>query len=339
MIGRIMPRAYRKPQPISYEVKELRMRDSLVESAPWECAIAQPDAVYWLPRPGNARLRVARWEPQGPARGTVLVVHGRAEFIEKYVELASELQQRGWRVLVLDLRGHGHSTRPLANPRKGHAADFALWIDDLRAVIDSARAAGWPPVWGIGHSMGGQLLLRLLLQSPNILQAVALTSPMCAINLGPLPEMVGRAIAEAACRAGFSTAYGPGQSDDDVGVASFAGNRLTSDATRFAQTQMLLKADPSLALGGVTYGWLRAAFRSMQTTRRAATADLVLPMHIANATLDQVVRPHAADILARRLPNCSLSHHAGQHELLKEQDAIRAEVWRAFDSLIARAGL
>ncbi|HZY52693.1 MAG TPA: hypothetical protein VFE73_05605, partial [Reyranella sp.] len=57
------------------------------------------DRYGWLAVPG-ARLRYACWNASGTAtRGTVVVLTGRAEFIEKYAtEVVGELLGRGYAV-------------------------------------------------------------------------------------------------------------------------------------------------------------------------------------------------------------------------------------------------
>ena len=46
-------------------------------------------------------------------RGTVVVLGGRAEFIEKYFEVIGELLARDFAVAALDWRGQGGSARRL----------------------------------------------------------------------------------------------------------------------------------------------------------------------------------------------------------------------------------
>ena len=51
--------------------------------------------------------------PERP-RGTVVLLTGRGEFIEKYAtEVVGELLERGFAVVALDWRGQGLSDRPL----------------------------------------------------------------------------------------------------------------------------------------------------------------------------------------------------------------------------------
>jgi lysophospholipase len=86
--------------------------------------------------PDGVELRFARWPAgDGKRKGTVCVFPGRAEMIEKYFEVVSELRARGFAVAVLDWRGQGGSTRMLADPRKGHVEDFAEYQIDLDAFM------------------------------------------------------------------------------------------------------------------------------------------------------------------------------------------------------------
>ena len=52
----------------------------------------------WLTAKDGTRLRVARWVPASPLRGTVLLLNGRKEFIEKYFEAIGDLLARDFAV-------------------------------------------------------------------------------------------------------------------------------------------------------------------------------------------------------------------------------------------------
>ena len=57
--------------------------------------------------PDGVNLRFARWAPPPGRKGTVLVLQGRAEFIEKYFETVRDLRARGFAVVTFDWRGQG----------------------------------------------------------------------------------------------------------------------------------------------------------------------------------------------------------------------------------------
>ena len=100
------------------------------------------DRYGWLAAPG-ARLRYACWNASGTtARGTVVVLTGRAEFIEKYAtEVVGELLGRGYAVIALDWRGQGLSDRPLPQEHDaGHIDRFETYVADLKLFLDSIVA-------------------------------------------------------------------------------------------------------------------------------------------------------------------------------------------------------
>ncbi len=112
----------------------------------------------FLDLPDGVRLRLAHWPPPATPRATVLLLHGRTEFNEKYDETAGDLIALGFDVWSFDWRGQGLSTRVLEDRQKGHIADYDLLADDLKAVIahigGEAGGAGRHIVL-LAHSMGG----------------------------------------------------------------------------------------------------------------------------------------------------------------------------------------
>ena len=83
----------------------------------------------------GVRLRAARWAPEGEPRGTVALLGGRGEFIEKHYETISDLLQRNFVVAALDWRGQGGSERQLRDPMKAHVDDFSLYERDFAAFV------------------------------------------------------------------------------------------------------------------------------------------------------------------------------------------------------------
>src|ERR1035437_3953509 len=84
--------------------------------------------------PDGVNLRFARWEPPPGRKGTVVVLQGRAEYIEKYFETVRDLRARGFAVATFDWRGQGMSERALADHHKGHVRNFSEYATDLEAI-------------------------------------------------------------------------------------------------------------------------------------------------------------------------------------------------------------
>src|SRR5215510_10405290 len=109
----------------------------------------------------GVNLRFARWAPPPGRKGTVVVLQGRAEFIEKYFETVRDLRARGFAVATFDWRGQGLSDRVLRNPRKGHVGDFSEYDLDLETLMKEVVLPDCPPpIFALGHSMGAAMLVR-----------------------------------------------------------------------------------------------------------------------------------------------------------------------------------
>jgi lysophospholipase len=121
---------------------------------------APPGAIEeYIRAADGVRLRTARWAPSSPI-GTVVLLGGRGEFIEKYFEVVGELLIRGFAVAAMDWRGQGGSDRALPNAHKGHVDDFSQFECDLGALVTEVLDRQCPRPWiGLSHSMGAAVLL------------------------------------------------------------------------------------------------------------------------------------------------------------------------------------
>ncbi len=286
----------------------------------------------------GARLRFVRWEAtRGPRRGTVCLFGGRGEFVEKYFEVVADLRRRGFAVATLDWRGQGGSSRPLANPRKGHVLSFSEYDADLLQFMKEVVLPDCPPPFvALAHSMGANILLRNAVRPGSWFERMILSAPMIAFAEEKVgyPQAVARAYAEAGCLLGFSRSYVKGGSDTIVEQGAFEGNALTSDRERWSRNKSVLDADPSLGLGSPTIGWLRAAYRSMGLVAADGfAAEVRVPMMVFVAGKDQIVSSRAAEDFAVGLKvGTHVLLPSAQHEILQEADAIRLRFWAAFDA-------
>ncbi|HVZ03391.1 alpha/beta hydrolase [Hyphomicrobium sp.] len=284
------------------------------------------------------KLRSALWEPTiGPARGTVCIVQGRGEFIEKYFEVIADLRRRGFAVAIFDLRGQGGSERTLSNPRKGHVIAFTEYDRDLAIFIEEIVKPALPqPLIGMGHSLGGNILLRNAQDEASPFARMVLLSPMIAIHenmLGVSPP-IARAYATIAGLLGMSGTYVHGGGDEPDDFKKFETNRLTSDFMRWSRNKAIIDAAPELASGSPTVGWLRAALRSTRMLLRPDYAKYVcVPMIIFAAGADKVVSTQAIEDFAVDLKFGShILMPGSRHEILQETDTIRQRFWAAFDA-------
>jgi lysophospholipase len=298
---------------------------------------APPGAVCTSVRTSDRSvLRVARWHPAGDARGTVVLAQGRAEFIEKYFETVGELLARGFAVVTFDWRGQGLSSRAVANPRKGHVDDFVLFERDLEAVFVQAVQPFCPaPYFALGHSTGASIMLQQARRSASPFARLVLLAPLIDIKDLRWPQGA-RLLADFLNVLGLGGAFIPGGGAKSIMSKPFKGNKLTSDAQRYARNAAMVAAAPQLAVGDPTVGWVHAAFRQIDDF---ADPDYPVrslpPILIIAAGADRIVSTPAIERFGLRLKagRVLVIEHA-RHEILQESDAIRGQFWAAFDAFI-----
>ena len=289
------------------------------------------------------KLRSALWPPtRGPARGTVCIFPGRGEYIEKYFEAIADLRRRGFAIAIMDWRGQGGSQRRLSNPRKGHVVGFTEYDRDLvRFMEDVVIPAMPPPYVALGHSMGGNILLRNAQAQNSWFERMVLVAPMIAIHESQfgLRRGVVRAYAETLGSIGLATTYVRGGDDMPEEMLDFEGNDLTSDRVRWSRNRAVLEQAPELGLGSPTVGWLKSALRSCALIQRPDYPKFVtVPMLLFAAGADQVVSARAIEDFAVELKiGGHIAMPGSRHEILQENDAIRQRFWAAFDAYMGIA--
>jgi lysophospholipase len=297
-------------------------------------------AVRVLEAPDGISLRVAHWMPQAGSadRGTVLLLHGFTEYIEKYYETVGRLLDRGFAVVTYDHRGQGLSARLQPSEGSGGQRGYQTDFDDLVAEAvfvheEIVEAQGLPrPHTLMAHSMGGNVALRVLQEYPRRFDRAVLSAPMMGFR--GLPLWLIRAVAGLYVWLGRGDRYTWGSGDADLDNPV---NRVTSDRERHARAMALWRHEPALVTHGITWRWLREAIRSMKrVARRESMARIEVPTLLASAGRDLVVSSrhqleiakHSAKVAVVILPDA-------MHEILQETDAIQADFWEQFDRFVA----
>jgi lysophospholipase len=289
-----------------------------------------------LKTPDGVGLRFARFAPPAGRRGTVCLLPGRTEWIEKYFETVRDLRNRGFAVAVLDWRGQGLSDRARRDRLKGYVGSFSQFDTDLETFMREVVLPDCPPpIFALAHSMGATILLRAIARGQRWFDRVVLTAPMLGIAFVQSAGIAG-AMLRVVRFAGFGGIYVPGRYPGVLDLRPFAGNPLTSDPVRFARNAAILEAEPALALGGPTVAWADAAFRAMRAMREPSyPARIRQPILIVAAGRDAIVSNTVIEDFAMSLRAGShLVVVGSQHELLMEQDRYRSQFWAAFDAFV-----
>jgi lysophospholipase len=286
--------------------------------------------------PDGVNLRFARWEPPPGRKGTVVVLQGRAEFIEKYFETVRDLRARGFAVATFDWRGQGLSDRALSDRRKGYVRNVSQYITDLQAFMEQVVLPDCPPPYfALGHSMGGAITIKSCHDGSRWFERVVLTAPMIALHSGPLTTIAGP-FARFMRLLGRGSAYVPTGGGQASGEENFIGNVLTSDPVRFARNAAILQEEPDLGLGAPTIAWVDSAVRMMEKFKAASYAARIRqPMLLVAAGSDEVVSTPATENFGMNLlAGRHLILPGSRHEILQEQDQMRAQFWAAFDAFV-----
>lgn len=312
--------------------------------SPASPALTFPDGadITSLLTPDGVSLRAAFWNARASEgetpQGTVFVLQGRAEFMEKFNEVFEDILSRGFAIATLDWRGQGGSSRLLRNRRKGHVEDFSDYLIDLDCLAAEAKRRAMPePFTIIAHSMGGAITLLALARGPSAFSRAVLSAPLVKIH-GLKSLWATTLFAQTLSSIGFSSAYVPFGNGRSIMEKPFEGNPLTRDPTRYQRSQIRLRECQHLALGDATVGWVDAALHALRTMQRDDFGDANrTPILMLLAGADTIVDTPAAEELAQRMRGASAIVIPGaRHEILMEIDDARGEFWRAFDAFAAR---
>lgn len=151
----------------------------------------------------GVEIRVLDWGGDGP----LALLHHANGFCAATWGLVAERLTRRWRVLAIDARGHGGSSRP-----EGRAAyDWCELAEDWLAVSAWALRLGHPVVdLVVGNSLGGAVSLLAAAERPEWYRRLVLLDPVAipadfsqvgegaAATRSPSGEVLPLAIAEQA---------------------------------------------------------------------------------------------------------------------------------------------
>lgn len=285
-------------------------------------ARARPEArAVWAQASDGVRLRLGVLATGGA--GTILMVPGRTEYLEKYGAVAAEFARHGYGMVAVDLRGQGLADRGLRDPRIGHVRHFSDYQHDVAALVGFATAQAMPKPWFvIGHSMGGAIALRAVLNGLDVAGAV-FSAPMWGIAMNPVLRPVAWGLGWAAHRTALNGWITPGTTADTyVRVCDPADNFLTDDPREIATMRAQLDAVPGLDLGGPSVPWLYRALRECADLQRRA--DPPVPTLTFLPLRDEIVSKDAMRAMTGRWRGATLVEVPdGRHETMVEIPARR----------------
>lgn len=144
---------------------------------------------------GFGKIHGCAWIPEEKPRAIFQIVHGIAEYVERYDAFARYLNSLGYLVVAEDHMGHGHSSGQAQGYFSG---GWNAAVEDTYQLLQDTRTQ-YPdlPYVLFGHSMGSFLTRTLLYTHPDARLTAAV---IC--GTGWQPQVVlkaGMAMAKAVC--------------------------------------------------------------------------------------------------------------------------------------------
>jgi lysophospholipase len=323
------------------------MADAASSVPALEPRFLQPEGWRWhmFTNPDGRRLRFGTVSPKNRVPDAVVIcLPGLSEFAEKYYETAHDMLSRNLAFWILDWQGQGKSDRPLANRQKRHSSSFDDDIDDLHFfLMEYVKHASVHPDVGripmvmLAHSMGANIGMRYLARNQDMFSCAAFTAPLMGIRATRFLPMSVALDISGVLKELMNLSYIPGGGDWTAAERDNpARNIFSSDPVRNKVHNAWLQADPSLQVGGITFGWLHEALRSCATLQNPDIMKRIgIPCLFALAGNERLVNNAVTRKLTAFIPNARVLELPGSlHEILMERDDIRSVFLQSFEDLL-----
>ncbi len=122
---------------------------------------------FTFPARNNTSIHCCQWLPEGKVRGVVQIVHGIAEYVARYDELAKVFTDHGFVVVGEDHMGHGGSISE-SIPQATFSGGWMAAVSDTYRLLQMTKEE-YPdlPYIIYGHSMGSFMTRTLLYTYPQ----------------------------------------------------------------------------------------------------------------------------------------------------------------------------
>ena len=280
------------------------------------------------------RLRVCEWLVDNKdSQGTIFIQHGHNEFIEKYFETIQEFINRKYSVISFDWRGQGMSDHEINDIHKAFINDFKRHDKDLKFILEKIIDNNFPkPLIGIGHSMGGCLMLSAFYNHPEKFSKGILSAPM----LGFRNEKFLRSASSIMNILSKDTDYLIGSKPNMGKETPFEKNDLTTDPIRYERNISLVRVKPNIRLWGITNAFAKAVNERLKVIRKKNWVEKInLKILIIDNKNDRVVDSKKTKKINQRLNNSEIIEFEDtEHEIFMEKDEYRNILWKKLDNFL-----
>lgn len=281
-------------------------------------------------------LNVIIWETEKEPIGVLQIVHGMAEYIDRYDNFAKYMTEQGFNVIGHDHLGHGHS---VSDERDyGFFAEEngdKIIIEDMHSVTQYAREK-WEelPNFILGHSMGSFCLRQYLTKYSNDVFGAVI------MGTGWIPSaaaFLGKTIATNTCKSKGSHTVNPLLIKLTLEPYNkpFAPARTNCDWLSRDEKQVDLYVNDKLCGFDFTAGAYKDFFTVLEKiakNRQLIGMRKSLPILITSGSVDPVGGKKACEKLNAQYKRCGIDDvtlklwENDRHEILNELD--KSDVYR-----------
>ena len=231
---------------------------------------------------GAANLYYQSWHPDDKTRAIVVIVHGLGAHSDIFGNIVDFLVPRHYGIYSFDLRGHGRSSG-----QRAYINSWSEFREDLKAFLELVNTElvntenSDCPIFLLGQSLGGTIVLDYVLHYPNKFQGLILCSPALGVSISPLKLAIGRIFSRFLPR--FSL---------DTGIDLESGSRDPEMVAAFAQDSMRhFKGTARLATEFLrTASWIEEQAEMLK-----------VPLLILQGGADQVTLPESSRLLFEKV--------------------------------------
>lgn len=281
-------------------------------------------------------LNVIIWETEKEPIGVLQIVHGMAEYIDRYDNFAKYMTEQGFNVIGHDHLGHGHSVSDEHD--YGFFAEEngdKIIIEDMHSVTQYAREK-WEelPNFILGHSMGSFCLRQYLTKYSNDVFGAII------MGTGWIPStaaLLGKTIATNTCKSKGSHTVNPLLIKLTLEPYNkpFAPARTNCDWLSRDEKQVDLYVNDKLCGFDFTAGAYKDFFTVLEKiakNRQLIGMRKSLPILITSGSVDPVGGKKACEKLNAQYKRCGINDvtlklwENDRHEILNELD--KSDVYR-----------
>lgn len=275
-------------------------------------------------------LNVIIWETEKEPIGVLQIVHGMAEYIDRYDNFAKYMTEHGFNVIGHDHLGHGHS---VSDERDyGFFAEEngdKIIIEDMHSVTQYAREK-WEelPNFILGHSMGSFCLRQYLTKYSNDVFGAII------MGTGWIPSaaaLLGKTIATNTCKSKGSHTVNPLLIKLTIEPYNkpFEPARTNCDWLSRDEKQVDLYVNDKLCGFDFTAGAYKDFFTVLEKiakNRQLIGMRKSLPILITSGSVDPVGGKKACEKLNAQYKRCGIDDvtlklwENDRHEILNELD-------------------